>query len=72
MPQLLEQPFQDRQGAVGGVGVAGAQHCGQGKAVLAVKDQERMIPRLLVIAMEEAELLLPVGGSIGGVQGKAR
>ena len=67
LPQLLDQPLEHRQRPVGGVGVAGAQHRGQGKAVPAVKDEERMIHVLFVIAVEEAELLLAVGGVIGGV-----
>jgi hypothetical protein len=72
LPQLFDQPFEYCQRPLGGVGVAGAQHRGQGKAVLAGKNEERMIHVLFVIAVEEAELLLAVGGVIGGVQVKAR
>jgi hypothetical protein len=53
------------------MGVAGAQHRGQGKAALAVKDLERVINLIFKIAVEEAKLLLPAGGIIGGVQAKA-
>jgi hypothetical protein len=49
------------------VGVAGAQHCRQGEAVAAVKDEERVVPVLFVIPVKEALLLLAVGGVIGGV-----
>jgi hypothetical protein len=52
---------------VGGVGVAGAQYCSQGKTGAAVEDEERMIHMFFVIAEEEAGLLLPVGGVVGGV-----
>jgi hypothetical protein len=72
LPELLDQPLEYRHRPLGGMGVAGSQPCRQGKAVLAVKDQQRMIHVLFVIAVEEAELLLPVGGVVGGVQVKAR
>ena len=52
---------------MGSVGVARPQHCGQRKAGAAVEDEKRMIHMLLVIAVEEAELLLPMGGIVGGV-----
>jgi len=37
---------------VGGVGVAGAQHRGQGKAGTPVEDEERVVQVLFVIAMK--------------------
>jgi hypothetical protein len=49
------------------VGIARTQHRGQGKAVAAVEDEERVIHVLFVITVEEAELLLAMGGVIGGV-----
>ena len=40
---------------------------GQGKAVAAIKDEERVVHVPFVIPVKEAELLLPVGGVVGGV-----
>jgi hypothetical protein len=51
--QLLDQPLEQCQRPVRGVGVAGAQNRGQGKAGASVEDEERMIHRFFVIAMEE-------------------
>ena len=49
------------------MGVAGTQHRGQGKAIAADEDEERVIHVLFVITMKEGELLLAVGGVVGGV-----
>ena len=65
--QLLDQPLEHGQGPMGSVGVARAQHRGQGKAGAAVEDEERVIHMLFVITVEEAELLLTVGRIVGGV-----
>jgi len=46
----------------------GRSPASQGKAVLAVENQERVIHVLLVMAVEEAELLPAVGGFVGGVR----
>ena len=52
---------------MGGVGIARAQHRGQGKAAAAVEDEERVVHVLFVIPMEKAELLFAMGGVVGGV-----
>ena len=56
--ELLDQPFQHRQGPVGGVGIAGVQHRSQGKAAMTVEDKEQVVHVLFVVAMEKAKLLL--------------
>ncbi len=56
LAQLVDQPFECRQRPLGGVGVARAQPCGQGEAVPAVENGERLIPVPFVMAVEEAEL----------------
>jgi len=68
LPELLEQPLENRHRPLGGVSIAGTQHRRQGKAVLPVKDQQQMLPVRVEIAVAEAELLLAVGGVVGGVQ----
>ena len=68
LAELLEQSLENRHRPLGGVGIAGTQHRRQGKAVLPVKDQQQMLPVRVEIAVAEAELLLAVGGVVGGVQ----
>ena len=67
LPQLFDQPFEYCQRPLGGMSVAGAQHRGQGKAVAAVKDEERVVHVLFIIPVKEALLLVAVGGVIGGI-----
>ena len=66
--QPPHQPLKHRQRLVGGVGVTGAQHRGQGKTIAAIENEEWVIHVLFVIAVEEAELLFPgVGSSVASM-----
>jgi hypothetical protein len=52
--QLLDQSFEHCHRPLGGVGVSGAQHRGQGKTVATVEDEERVIHMLFVITMKKS------------------
>jgi hypothetical protein len=47
--------------------IAWAQHRTHQVATLAIKDQQGVIHMLIVVAVKEGELLLPVGRVVGGV-----
>jgi hypothetical protein len=64
--QLLDQPLERRQGPMGGEGVARGAESPPKESRCSVEDEDRMIHMLFVISVEEAELLLAVGGVIGG------
>jgi hypothetical protein len=57
----------DGDGAVAGVGIAGAQHGGDELAGVAVEDQQRVIHVLAEVAVVGRAFLLAVGGIIGAV-----
>ena len=52
---------------MGGVRVARAQHGGQGKPADSVEDQQWVEHVLVEVAVEQAQLLAPMGGIVGGV-----
>ena len=55
---------------MGGVSVSRPKHTGHGETRQAIKDQKGMVHVLVIIAMKEAQLLMPVGGIIGRIDVK--
>jgi len=49
------------------VNIAGAENRGKRKPVEAVEDQQRMVHVLIIVAVKETQLLVPMGGVVGGV-----
>src|SRR5262249_1906989 len=62
-----DNPPQHAQRPAGRMGITGTMHRGHQLATLAVKDQQWVIHVLIVIAVEEGQLLLAMGGIVGSV-----
>jgi len=66
----LDDPLEHGHRTMGGMGVSRPKHTGHGKTRQAIKDQKGMVHVLVIIAMKEAQLLMPVGGIIGRIDVK--